>query len=137
MLSKATFCALFLSGLASPGVVALSNLVWDLISREDTFAGREFVDRLVLFIAQLKGTLLGENGVDTTGQMGSSGADGLGMMFTVVDHLLVVDGGELDIPLAHDVGVEIEGGFNQIGACLDPEGSPDVSPCSVLHRSAC
>ena len=39
--------------------------------------------------------------------MGSAGAHSLGMVLAFVDHLVIVDGGDLGIPLAGDAGIEV------------------------------
>ena len=60
--------------------------------------------------------VLFKDGVDATGQVGSTSADGLMVMFTIVDHLAIVEGGELDIVESGNLGIEIKGGFNEVGA---------------------
>ncbi len=50
--------------------------------------------------------------------MGGASADGLQVMLTVGDHLLVIDGRDLWIPKASDLSVEKGGGLDQVGAGL-------------------
>ena len=59
-----------------------------------------------------------KDGVDAVGEMGGTGANSLGVVLAIANHLGMVDGGELGIPLASDVGIEKERGFDEVGTRL-------------------
>ena len=75
-------------------------------------------DRVPLQIPHFIGGLLAEDGIDATGEMGSTGDGSLVVMLAMGHHLCVVDPGKTDVVLTGDEGIHVEGRLDEIGTCL-------------------
>ena len=85
---------------------------------ETQLAGFGGGNRLTLKVAQFIGALFLQNGIDAAGKMGGAGTDGLSVVFAILDHLFVIDGGQLHIPLASDFGIDVQGCFDEVRASV-------------------
>jgi hypothetical protein len=85
-----------LASLAHAIVVAAADLVRDAIAGAANAPGLLGVDRRAIYVADLIGTVLFEEDVDTIEQMRGAGTNGLQMVFAAGHHLLVINGGDLN-----------------------------------------
>ena len=53
------------------------------------------------------GSGIAQESADAIEKMGGTATDGLGVVFAFVDHLIIVDGGDLGVPLPGDFSVHV------------------------------
>lgn len=114
----ATFGFLLKSCLANPLVFATAYPVRDDEMFLADLTSLAFGDGLSLRILQLVRAVFSQDGVYAVEQMGGTGTDGLIMVFATIDHLVVVDSGDLRVIAASYIGIQESGGLDQIGASL-------------------
>ncbi len=68
--------------------------------------------------AQFVGLILSQHSQHPVQEVGGAGTQGLVVVLALVYHLVVVDGGDLRVPLASDIGMEVGILLDQIGASL-------------------
>lgn len=101
-----------LTGFARAVVIPTSDLVEDVKTLLADAAGGALVNGGAIDIAQLVGAILFQNDVDAIQQVGGTSTDRLQVMFAALHHMDVVDGGNLGIPAAGDLGVQEGGGLD-------------------------
>jgi hypothetical protein len=107
--------ARFLARLSNATVVALAYLVGHMIVLQTDVACGVLVNGGAVHIPQFIRSVIAQDGVNPGEQVGSAGTGSLEMMFAMVQHLPVVEGGDLGIPVTSNPSIEKGSGLDQVG----------------------
>ena len=108
------FCQLFPASQTSPLVVTLSNFFWNIVTGGDDLAGLFHSHRSAIPIAQFVGAVFFKNCPDAIKQMGGTHTNGLRVMLAMVHDLVVIDRGDLRIPLPGSLGTQKRNFLDQV-----------------------
>ena len=95
--------------LAGALVVALANCLGHLVALLDDGQSLLFGQGCTVQVVQHIGAVFSQDDQDPVEQVGGAGTDRLGVVLALVDHLVVVEGSDLRVMLAGDLGIQESG----------------------------
>jgi len=111
---RTLFCPCFASSTA----VALAHFFRHGIFFGDDLPSSLWSNRCTIHIPQLIRAVFGSNHQDPIQQVSGDSADGLGVVLSLVHHLIVIDAGQLRVEAPGSLGVQEGKLLDQIGSSL-------------------
>jgi hypothetical protein len=101
----AALYSFLLAGFAHAVVTPTPVFFGDVETLLADATGSAVVNGSAIDVAQLVGAILFQDDIDAIQQVGGTSTDGLQVMLAALHYLSVVDGGDLGIPAAGDLGI--------------------------------